>query len=1050
MSTALAVLGDVEMSVAGLPAAIGHARQRCVLAVLLMEVNRTVSVDQLVDRVWGDRPPAGVASSLYSYVSRLRRALTSSDEVRIESRTGGYRLSADPMIVDVHRFRHLVERASASTEEQAVVLLGQALALWRGEAFANLDTPWLNDMRDHLERERLAAQLERNDLRLRAGEHSVLVAELVRASTAHPLNERVAGQLMLALYRSGRPTDALSHYDQIRRRLADEMGIDPGSALQQLHSRVLDADPRLSIADGGRPAQQAPVQPEPVEPTPAPSSPPPVPHQLPASAGLFVGRTADLARLDAFSVPRKDGTVGVTAITGTAGVGKTALVVRWARHAQNRFPDGQLWVDLRGYDVERPVPPEQALIGFLRALGVTDTGIPQDLEHLACLYRSLLHGRKVLVVLDNANSPDQVRPLLPGSADCAALVTSRDDLAGLVARDGANRLRLDPLSRKDANSLLHALLGPVADEDPSEVEALARLCARLPLALRIASERVVGKRLSEAVAALTAEPPLDALTAGDDPYTALRTVFSWSYDALPAEAAELFRLIGLHPGQEAADTAVAAMAGCSPAQAQRLLGVLAAAHLVERRPAGRVRMHGLLRAYAVEQAEQSTTEDVRQSALSRLLDHYLHTAARAMDVTRPYERHLRPWVPSYGVTDAPAAAQWLEVERANLAATVRLAAERGFPQHAISMSGVLRRYLHDGAHHAEARVVHGYALRAARATHDRAAEGAALNDLSLLHWASSDYAAAERDIRAALELVRTAGDWRGQARALHGAGLVALASARYADAEGHLREALAVFKEMGDEVGTAAVLDDLGLLAQRKGRYAHAFDSHDRALSLRRGVGDRAGEARALADLGAVRGLWGGYERGLVHCHQALVLATEIGDRTSTARALAARGRIHERLGEYREAFDDQRRVMAIVRATGDRAGEARALTDLGDLHSRTGRPEQATRHHRWALGLARRIGDRSAEVKALNGLGETDTGNALEHHREALILASELGEPHAQARALAGLGQASYEHRDAGTARDRWRSAVAIYTRIGAPEAYEVVSLLASVEADA
>jgi DNA-binding SARP family transcriptional activator/tetratricopeptide (TPR) repeat protein len=1024
-----------------------------VLAVLLVEVNRTVSVDQLVDRVWGDRSPAGASGSLYSYVSRLRRALVSSDEVRIERKPGGYRLTADPAIVDVHRFHHLVERASASAVEQAVVLLDQALVLWRGEAFANLDTPWLNGMRDHLERERLAAQLERTDLRLRAGEHAVLVAELVRATTAHPLNERVAGQLMLALYRSGRPADALSHYDQIRRRLADEVGVNPGSALRQLHSRMLAADPGLSVANCTAPAQPAPVRSEPAEPTPAPLSPPPVPHQLPTSTGLFVGRTAGLAWLDASSVPRNDGNAGVTVVTGTAGVGKTALVLRWARHAQNRFPDGQLWIDLRGYDVERPVPPEQALIGLLHALGVPDTGIPQDLENRACLYRSLLYGRKVLVVLDNAHSPGQVRPLLPSSAHCVALVTSRDDLAGLVARDGATRLRLERLGEKDANSLLHALLGPVADEDLPVVEALARLCARLPLALRIAAERVVGKRLSDAVAELTAESPLDALTAGDDPHTALRAVFSWSYDVLPVEAAELFRRVGLHPGQDVADPAVAALAGSSPAQVHRLLGVLAAANLVERRPAGRVRMHGLLRAYAGEQAEQGDTEDVRQVALSRLLDHYLHNAASAMDVMRPYERHVRPRVPSSGaagVTDAADAAKWLETERANLAATVRLAAERGFPRQAISLSGVLSRYLHDGAHHAEARAVHGCTLRAARATHDRAAEAAALNDLGLVHWASGDYVAAEQDISAALELVRAIGDWRGQARALHGTGLVALASARYADAEVHLREALDTFKEMGDEVGSAAVLDDLGLLDQRKGRYAHAFDSHGRALSLRRGVGDRAGEARTLAHLGTVHGLWGGYERGLAHCGQALALAAEIDDRVSTARALAARGRIHERLGEYVQAFVDQRRALAIVRTIGDRAGEVRALADLADLYLRIGRPELATRHHRSALGLARRIGARSAEVNALNGLGETDTSNALTHHREALILASELGEPHAQARALAGLGQAAYGDGDVRTARDRWRAAVAIYTRIGAPEAYEVASVLASVDSDA
>lgn len=515
------LLGDVEVRVGDRVVDIGHARQRCVLAVLLVEANRLVPVDVLVDRVWGEDVPHRARNAVAGYVSRLRQVLPG---VRIVGRQGGYVLTADPMSVDLHRFESLVRRARV--ESDAVALLDEALGLWRGEPFSTVDTPWLAGVRTALEARRFAALLDRNDLLLRLGGHAELLAGLETTAAAFPLDERLAGQVMLALYRCGRQADALLRYERIRLRLADELGADPGPELRAVHRRILTAD-------------LAP------------------PRWMPAPPRSFVGRERELAALDAVADRQ------LVTVTGTAGVGKTALVLHWAHRVAERFPAGQLHVNLHGFGPGGEVAlPETA------------------------------PGRR-LVVLDNARDADQVRPLLARFPGCLVVVTSRDRLTGLVAVDGAHPVAVGLMSTEDSRALLTARLGVLGDS----AAEIVTCCAGLPLALTVVAARVACTGFSLREIAAELRGGLDPFDGGDSA-TDLRRVFSWSYDALGPDAARLFRLLGLHAGPDISVENAAALSGTP--LVRPLLAELAQANLLAEHRPGRYFLHGLLRAYAAE------------------------------------------------------------------------------------------------------------------------------------------------------------------------------------------------------------------------------------------------------------------------------------------------------------------------------------------------------------------------------------------------------------------------------------------------------------------
>jgi DNA-binding SARP family transcriptional activator len=464
MSMEFRLLGEVEVLVDSGVVAIGHTRERMVLVALLMDLNRPVSVGELIDRVWGERLPQRPRAALYSYLSRLRRVMAALDGVSIRKQPSGYLLEADPMAVDLHRFGHLVGQARTSEDDAlAADLFTRALALWRAQPLAEAETPWLVALREDLRRRRRAAELDRDDVLLRLGRHEEVLATASGRADEDCWDERRAGQLMLALYRCGRQADALAHYERLRARLAEDLGADPTPGLQRLHHQILTADPALE-----HPARRA-------RPT--------VPRQLPMAPRSFTGRTAELAVLDDLLLSGAQHTVVVSAVSGGGGVGKTWLALHWAHRNAARFPDGQLYVNLRGFDpVDEPLSPATVIRGFLSSLGVTPAAIPGDLDAQAALYRSLVADQRILVVLDNARDTTQVTPLLPGSPTCTVLITSRHRLNGLTTTLGARSLILDVLDVPESRELMAACLGPsrVAAE-PDVVAELLRHCKGLPL-----------------------------------------------------------------------------------------------------------------------------------------------------------------------------------------------------------------------------------------------------------------------------------------------------------------------------------------------------------------------------------------------------------------------------------------------------------------------------------------------------------------------------------------------------------------------------------------
>jgi tetratricopeptide (TPR) repeat protein/transcriptional regulator with XRE-family HTH domain len=747
------------------------------------------------------------------------------------------------------------------------------------------------------------------------------------------------------------------------------------------------------------------------------------PRQLPSPVAHFVGRENELVALSDLLDEGGIGTVVISAIGGTAGVGKTALITQWAHRVADRFPDGQLYVNLRGYDPGRPLTAADALARFLRALGMAGHEIPVEEDERAASYRSLLTGRRILVVADNAGSAEQVRPLVPGTPGCVLAVTSRDSLAGLVARDGAIRLDLDPLPMREAVGLLRALVGARVDADEIAATALAGQCSRLPLALRVAAERAAaspGTALADMVRELADQRNrLDLLNAAGDSRTAVRAVFSWSYRHLDPGTARAFRLLGLHPGPEFDQYAVAALTGGSDQQARRSLETLSRAYLIQATKTGRHGFHDLMRVYAAEQAEASDGETARRAALTRLFDYYLYTAAAAMDMLFPGERDRRPAVgrpavPVPAMTDPAGARAWLDAERTVLAAVASHTAAHGWRDHTTRLAAILFRYLATGGHDTDAITMNSEARRAAHGTGDHAAEADALTNLAAL------------DVR----------------------------QARYEQAIGNLRLALALSAEAGDRTGQARAQSTLGNIYLRQGDYEQGIRCHQASLAMHRETGELTGQARAHVNLGIIEMLRGRHQDASRHYQQALAIRRQTGDRLGEAHVRINLGDVYLRQGRYRQAGRQLRRALALFYQTGDRLGEAHVLTSLGDIGLRQGQYELAVGRHQRALLLCRQIRDPFGECEALNGAGEAllavgDPVQARARHAEALALAGELGQRDQTARAHNGLASAAHALGDSGGARQHWQEALAVYTALGSPEAGRLRSRLGSRQGD-
>jgi DNA-binding SARP family transcriptional activator len=1033
------LLGPLVVRSGGAVVPVRQAKQRVLLAALLLDANRVVGVDALGEALWGSATPPSARNTVRNYVKRLRDALGEAGRARIISQPRGYSMQVSPGELDVHRFEILLEAARGAARNgswtRAADQAGAALQLWQGEALADIDSDLLRQREvSRLAEMRLYAEEIRIDAAVHLGRQAEVIGELRRHVTANPLRERFHALLMLALYCDGRQAEALAAYQHAYRVLADELAAEPGTGLRELHHRVLTGEPAFGAGPASAMTQTLSRNPGPRPlPEPATDQVPPaprqlaraeagaLPRQLPAAVGGFTGRGTELAALtgllDAQPGDRPPAMV-ISAIGGTAGVGKTALAVHWAHRVAQRFPDGQLYVNLRGYDPGPPVPAADALAAFLRSLGVPGQDIPPEEGERAARYRSLLAGKQVLIVLDNAGSADQVRPLLPGTPACTVVVTSRDALAGLVAMDGAARLDLDLLPPEDAVALLRTLIGERADAEPSAAAELAAQCCRLPLALRVAAE-LAASRPAAPLAGLTTEladlqTRLDLLGAGEDPRTQVRAVFSWSCRHLSTDAARAFRLAGLHPGPDIEPYAAAALTGATPSQARRILEALARAHLVSPAAPGRYAMHDLLRAYARELAATLDPQEDQHAALTRLFDHYLHAATTAMDTLFPAGRHLRPRIPRPAtqvppLADPAAAREWLDGERAALVAAAAHTAAHGWPGHATRLAAILASYLLRGGHFPEAVTVFGHALGAARRAGDRAAEATALNLIGNVGLEQGRFQQACDHYRQSLTLCRAAGDRAGEARVLGNMGIAEMELGRYAQAARHQQQTVALYRHIGDRFGEARALGSLGWARQRQGRYQEAAGYHQQALGLSRELGDRLGEAWVLANLGVVDLRLGRYQHAAGYLQQAMAMFHEIGDTSGEAESLVRLGEVYLGLGRYEHAAGNFEQALAMSRDKGHRVVEAEALNGLGDVFFRTG-----------------------------------EAGKARVHHAAALRLASEAGAPLEQARAHSGLARACQADGNSIQARHHWQQALTRYAAIGAPEAGEIRARLA------
>ncbi|MFD9890673.1 ATP-binding protein [Amycolatopsis sp. NPDC059027] len=738
-----------------------------------------------------------------------------------------------------------------------------------------------------------------------------------------------------------------------------------------------------------------------------------VPRQLPGDVGGFVNRSGELARLgEALAARGEPSAVGVYIITGTAGVGKTSLALHWAHSARHRFPDGQLYVNLRGYDPGPPVSPEQALDRFLRALGVPPEAIPAEREDKAALYRSTVAERRVLIVLDNAATVGQIRPLLPGDADCLVLVTSRNRLSGLVARDGARRLALNTLSEVESVDLLRTVTaGYRRDDDPAELVELARLCARLPLALRIAAERASSRPLmllGELIADLRDESVLwDALTAeNDEESDAVRTVFAWSYRALPEDAARMFRLLGLHPGPEVSSAAAAALAGTGIGQARSLLDALVGAHMLEQRAPGRYEFHDLLRAYATDQAMRQETAEARRAAVERVVTWYVRTARAAVAVICPLDRDVLVDPPPADVVplsfaDYGAAFRWYEEERANFVAATRAAAEAGLHRLAWQLPAVLwsvyalQNPFEDWI--ATGRV----GLDSARHNHDRFGEAQLLASLGMAFLQSQQLDRAEEYHRSALAVRADIGDRLGVAMSTNDLGILADRRHQLLDAQRYFADSVAIFRELGDRANQAWLLSNLGMVQCDLDLPGEAVEMLRESVAASREVGDRAAESNALMSLAIAYRERGRLTDADSAVEAALALAREDSYVVFEAVCFLEMARISRARGNPADALTFYQKSASIQRRLGDRSREAKALDGTGEAYQEMGRYDEAAKFHRLAVAFHRELGDRWQLALALHHLATAlrssdDPAPARAHWTEASALLAEFGDPKA------------------------------------------------------
>jgi DNA-binding SARP family transcriptional activator/tetratricopeptide (TPR) repeat protein/DNA-binding XRE family transcriptional regulator len=917
------VLGPLTVRRNGRDVPLGSMMQARLLGLLTLRANRVVSRADLVEFLWGDETPESSVNLVQTYVSRLKRLLD-ADGGRVTRVGTGYRLTLTAGKSDLMDFAEAVSQAQARQRAgdaaTAVRSYETAFELWRGQV---LDGTLRPACAQHpvvvtVTQQRLKALLDYADLAVPLGHHDAVLARLRDAAFENPLHEGLTERIMRALAESGQRVDAVRVFLAFRGRLRESLGLEPGPGLQRAYLHSI---------------REEPGTPTPVlfsRPSRVPSAP--TPAELPPDPSRFIGRDEHLRRLDEFVFdPSPHASARVVVLSGTAGVGKSALAVRWAHRMRHRFPDGQLYASLHGFSSVGTRSAGDVVAGFLTSLGVAPVNVPADLDARVALFRSVLAERRMLLVLDDAVSPDHVRPLIAASPHCAVLVTSRNRLDALTVHVDALLVELDVIRREDAVTLLRALCErEAAEAAPAALQELARLCAYLPLALRIAAANIAGRKtVAEYLTVLTGADRLAGLAMSGDRGSAVHTAFEMSYAVLPPETARLFRLLGLLPGADASTPAVAALAGVGVADAARMADSLVAAHLVQRRPGGRFHTHDLLRLFAAQRCERTDDEADRAEAVGRLFGYYLETASQATATLYPGMLRLTEFRPNPAATwpepDEPGA--WLNAERANLVAAVAHAAEHGPRAVAWQLTDVLRGYLWRSYEPSAWCALALVGLGAARREGNPAAEAA-------MHYSLG---------------------------AAHRYGLRDLVAARR-----HLDEAQRMLRDLGDATGCAAALDSLGMVLHEAGEHGPGLAALEASLELCRTEAFAFGQAKVLCNAGLVLAALGRTEEARQRLAEAASLAARLGDRHLEATVQHNLGYARACDGHFLEAERSYQQALLIREDIGDAEGRASSLDEIGTLLHDTGDPEHGARYWEAALVVFEEIAHpRAAEIRS-------------------------------------------------------------------------------------
>ncbi|MEV5986792.1 BTAD domain-containing putative transcriptional regulator [Streptomyces sp. NPDC052051] len=999
-----AVLGSLEVTVGDIWLKLGGPVPTRVLTTLLLEPGRMVPVSRLVDAAWDDSPPRTAEHQVRKAIADLRQRIPDGGSLLV-TEGPGYRLAVDPENLDLSRFSLRLRQAREAQESgrtaEAADLLRAALALWRGPVLGGSGGSVIAAASAVLEERRLAAVEQLVELRLALGESGELLGDLRQLIAEHPLWETLRGHLMVALYRSGRQAEALEEFRTVRDLLVEELGIDPSPQLTRLYEGILRDSPELAAV---APAVREQREPAPAE-QPSTTAPQSVtaPCTLPHDLTDFAGRERELRRLLELAEPPEGDAVRIVAIDGMGGSGKTALAVRAAHRLADRYPDGRLYADLRGFTPgERPRSPAAVLGALLRTLGVPSERIPDDTDGRVELWRATLAGRRLLLVLDNALDAAQVRPLIPASAGCLVLVASRNHLAGL---DGADWLSLGTMSPSDSLELISAALGAErAAAEPRAVTELSTLCGRLPLALRVATARLCSRprwTVRYLVERLGDEARrLDELTSGDH---SVEATLRLSYQALDAEQQDAFRLLGLHPGAETDALAAAALLGVGPREAEDLLEHLLDMHLVEQYEIGRYAFHDLVRSFARRLLGRQRREE--RAAFGRLLDYCLAVTETACGTLYPGRARIGDrsgtaatfQLPRLG--DAVRAEEFFDREHVMLLGAVERAEREGFHHHAVHLARNLIFHLNSRSYLAEYLHAAGVAVAAARRLGEPRTLCLSLTNLSAVLWKLGRFREGIAAASEALELARRHGERGHESICLDQLGLLHSCLGHLGTAERYLEQAVALHEELPDGRQRSYAWCNLSTVYAWFGRYEDAAAAAERAALLCQGSEARGEEIIALTDLATARLGMGQPAAALVPLERALELGDESRMPENLALTLALAAEASEGVGAVERATEYAAESLRMIRSKGTATRNATVENVLGRFHRRRGDYPKALALHTSAHGHAVAVDYRMEIARALNEMAEVlegmgDFRQSGVHRQRAYDLFKEMGVP--------------------------------------------------------